>query len=97
MKICRKYKNVTCCFNFGQFFPNRTIIAEPLDDNMNDDTKNNILNRPNEILSKVKQKIDEVLNPSKEIYDATATEKDVLDSASITEDEYYYDFSRFGF
>ena len=26
---CIKYKNIKCKFNFGQFFTNRTIIAEP--------------------------------------------------------------------
>ena len=31
-KTCRKYKNIKCRFNFGQFFTNRTIIAEPLPD-----------------------------------------------------------------
>jgi hypothetical protein len=29
-KTCRKYKSVTCRFNFGQFFTDRTIVAEPL-------------------------------------------------------------------
>ncbi len=33
-KTCRKYKNIPCCFNFGQFFTKRTITAEPLDENM---------------------------------------------------------------
>ena len=33
-KTCRKYKNVACRFNFGQFFTDRTIVAEPLAENM---------------------------------------------------------------
>ena len=37
-----------------------------------------MLNRRKEILSLVKQKIDEVLNPSKEKYDATLTDVDIL-------------------
>ena len=92
-KTCRKYKNVPCRFNFGQFFTKRTIIAEPLDETMDEERKNNILDRRKEILSKVKQKIDEVLNPSKENYDITATEKDILDSGGVTEDEYYWALS----
>ena len=92
-KTCRKYRNIPCRFNFGQFFTKRTIIAEPLDENMDEEIKNNVLNRRKEILSKVKQKIDEVLNPSKENYDATATEKDILDSVGVTENDYYWALS----
>ena len=29
-KTCRKYKNLPCRFNFGEFFMDRTIIAKPL-------------------------------------------------------------------
>ncbi len=60
---------------------------------MDEEIKNNVLNRRKEILSKVKQKIDEVLNPSKENYDATATEKDILDSVGVTENDYYWALS----
>ena len=28
-KTCRKYKNIPCRFNFGQFFTDRTTVAEP--------------------------------------------------------------------
>ena len=44
-KTCRKYKNIKCRFNFGQFFTNRTIIiiAEPLPDNLADELKQPIL------------------------------------------------------
>ena len=27
---CRKYKNVPCRFNYGRFFTDKTIIAEPV-------------------------------------------------------------------
>ena len=33
-KTCCKYKNVGCRFNFGHFFTDRTIIAEPLNDDL---------------------------------------------------------------
>ena len=92
-KTCRKYKNIPCRFNFGQFFTKETIVAEPLDENTNEETKSNILSRRKEILTKVKQKIDEVLNSSKENYDATVTEKDMLDSVGVTEDQYYWALS----
>lgn len=29
-KSCRKYKNIACRFNFGQFFTDSTVVAEPL-------------------------------------------------------------------
>ena len=59
-KTCRKYKNMKCRFNFGHFFTNKTIVAEPLCDDLDPD-----LDRQKEILRLVKEKIDEVLNPSK--------------------------------
>ena len=43
-KTCRKYKNVSCRFNFGQFFTKRTIIAEPVNENEVKRGKSNILN-----------------------------------------------------
>jgi hypothetical protein len=92
-KTCRKYKNVSCCFNFGQVFTKQTIVAEPLDQNLDDESKSSLLNRRKEILCSVKQKIDEVLNPSKENYDATLTETDILNSIGISEDEYYWALS----
>ena len=79
-KTCRKYKNVTCRFNFGQFFTDRTIIAEPLAEDMDDPIKSDLLTRRKEILSKVKQKIDDVLNPSKSTYEPNATPNKILKS-----------------
>ena len=75
------------------FFTKQTIVAEPLDENINPEIKSNILDRRKEILTKVKQKIDEMLNPSKENYDATLSEKDILDSVGVTEDQYYWALS----
>ena len=92
-KTCRKYKNVSCRFGFGQFFTKQTLVAQPLDENLDDESKSSILNRRKEILCLVKQKIDELLNPSKENYDATLTETDILHSVGISEDEYYWALS----
>ena len=88
-KACRRYKNVNCRFNFGQFFSKHTIVAEPLNEDTDDEFRNRVLTRHTEVLSLVKQKIDEVLNPSKDTYDNTLTESDILNSIGISEDEYY--------
>ena len=89
-KTCRKYRNVKCRFNFGQFFTNRTIVAKPISDNSDLEVKKNTMDRRKEILSLVKDKIDDVLNPSKSNYDSTFTEADVFNSVNITEEQYYW-------
>ena len=38
-KTCRKYKNISCRFNFGQLFTNKTIVAEPLNKDLDDAVK----------------------------------------------------------
>ena len=89
-KTCRKYKNIKCRFNFGQFFTNRTIIAEPLPDNIADELKQPILEKQKEILTSVKEKINSVLNSSEpEDYDPNLTEADIFNSLGITQEEYY--------
>lgn len=92
-KTCRKYRNVKCRFNFGQFFTNRTIVAKPISDNSDLEVKKNTMDRRKEILSLVKDKIDDVLNPSKSNYDSTLTEADVFNSVNITEEQYYWALS----
>ena len=89
-KTCRKYKNIKCRFNFGQFFTNRTIIAEPLPDDIADELKQPILEKQKEILTSVKEKINSVLNSSEpEDYDPNLTEADIFNSLGITQEEYY--------
>ena len=92
-KTCRKYKNIKCRFNFGQFFTNRTVVAEPLSDDLDLEEKTNTLDRQKEILSLVKGKIDDLLNPSKSDYDPTLTEADIFSSVNITEEQYYWALS----
>ena len=92
-KTCRKYKNVRCRFNFGQFFTNRTIVAQPLSNDLNDIQKTNIIERQQKILNLVKEKIDDVLNPIKANYDSALTEKDIFTSVGITEEQYYWALS----
>ena len=55
-------------------------------------SRSNILDRRRKILTLVKQKIDEMLNPSKLDYNET-NEADILKSVGITEDEYYWALS----
>ena len=92
-KTCRKYKNIKCRFNFGQFFTNRTIVAEPLSDDLDLEEKTNTMEKRKEILSLVKGKIDDLLNPSKSDYDPTLTEADIFSSVNITEEQYYWALS----
>jgi len=89
-KTCRKYKNINCRFNFGQFFAKRTIVAQPLPEELDEDKKVFILNKQKEILTSVKAKINEVLNPSKpNDYKANTTEEEIFNELGITEGEYY--------
>ena len=88
-KACRKYKNIRCRFNFGQFFTNRTIVAEPLTDNMDEEVKKDLLDCRIKILSSVKQKIDEELNPSTSGFNPQLTDVKIWQSLGITENEYY--------
>ncbi|CAB4001280.1 Hypothetical predicted protein [Paramuricea clavata] len=61
---------------------------------MDDEIKSNILTRRREILSKVKQKIDDVLNPSKPTYDPHATSINILNEIDIiTEQDYQWALS----
>ena len=47
------------------FFTNKTIIAEPLPNDLGDELKQPILKKQKEILTSVKEKVNTVLNPSK--------------------------------
>ena len=64
-KSCRKYKNIDWRYYFSRFFTNRTIIADPLPDDMSGDEKESILQKRNAILNVVKEYIDTYLDPKK--------------------------------
>ena len=64
-------------------FTKSTIVAEPLDGDLDEEIKSNILDRRTKILNSVKQKIDEVLNPSKPDYNETLNEADILKSIGV--------------
>ena len=87
-KSCRKYKNVQCRFHFGKFFTDRTIVAEPLSEELDESMKSKMLQNRNQILSLVNQKIDEVLNPSLSTYNSLLTEDDIFTSIGISKDQY---------
>lgn len=38
-KTCRKYENIACRFEFGHFFTDTTIVAEPLPEDMDPQIK----------------------------------------------------------
>ena len=65
-KTCRKYKNIACRFNFGQFFTERTVVAEPLPDDLEDEFKTNLLTRRNQIGKKQREILFTMI--SKNIY-----------------------------
>ena len=60
---------------------------------MDNDIKSNILARRQEILSKVKQKIDDVLNPNKLTYEAHMTQNEILNDIGIAEQDYEWAIS----
>ena len=64
-KSCKKYKNKKCRYNFGRFFTDRTIISQPLPDNMSVDEREAKLKWKASVLKPVKEYIDEYLDPRK--------------------------------
>ena len=92
-KSCRKYKNVACRFNFGQFFTDSTVVAEPLPDDMDEEIKVDALVKRKEILSLVKQKVDEDLNPSKPEYLPSLSKENIFQDVGITKEQYQWALS----
>ena len=68
-------------------------MAEPLTEDLEDEIKSSILTQRKEILSKVKQEIDDVLNPSKSTYDSHATPIDILNDIGIAKQDYHWALS----
>ena len=80
---CRKYNNT------GHFFTDRTIVAVPLDQSVDILEKSKNLIKRNNILSKVKQYMDEFLDPSKASYLDNLTVNEAFKSLNIVEVDYY--------
>ena len=96
-KTCRRYKNDNCRFHFGRFFTDRTIVAKPLNFNLNDAEKKEILTERYNILKTVSDYINEYLNPSKHnFYDVQREDyikpksiEEILNMLDINVDAYY--------
>ena len=89
-KTFRKYRNMSCRFNFGHFFTEKTIIAKPLSEDMDRDEIYEVLKRRDVTLTKVKNFIDQYLNPNdKTNYQSHMTTDDALQSLRIEKSEYY--------
>ena len=82
-RTCRKYKNIPCRFNFGRFFTERTICAQPLPENTFEEDKAIILGERSKILCKVKCFIDEFLDPHKDAYRDDLSIADILEMLDI--------------
>ena len=95
-KPCRKYRNDGCRFQFGKFFSNQTIVAKPSPSDMPDNMKHSVLSKRKDILSQVKDYINNHLNPAKvNFYDSSKdtfvnlkSVSEVLEEINITEEEY---------
>ena len=95
-KTCGKYKKEPCRFKFRKFFSKETLVVEPLPENIPEKIKVLVLRKRNKILDKVRNYINNFLNPSKvNFYDPTRDDfievksvSEVLEELSITEQEY---------
>ena len=95
-KTCRKYRNDGCIFHGGKFFSNQTIVAKPLPSDMPGNMKHSVLSKRKDIFSKVKDYINNHLNPakvnfydsSKDIFVNLKSVSEILEEINITEEEY---------
>ena len=95
-KACRKYKNEPCRFKYGKIFSIETLAAELLPENMPEEIKVLVLRKKYEILDKVRDYINNFVNPSKaNFFDPTRDDfievksvSEVLEDLSITKQEY---------
>ena len=96
-KSCRKYKNMNCRYSFGRFFTDKTIIADPLPQDLPEKEKMALLEKRKIILDKVKRYIDTMLNPKfvnlyfqdEENYFGQKSVEEILGELQITTEEYY--------
>ena len=77
----------------ASFFTDCTVVAEPLPDDMDEEVKAAALEKRKEILCLVKQKIDEVLNPSKPEYLPSLSKEDIFQDVGITKEQYQWALS----
>jgi len=97
-KSCRKYKNIDCRNSFGKYFCSETIISIPLTDDLANDEKENILRARKQVLDKVKEYINQNLDPKhnnihdpeKDNFREPKTIEEILDELEIPHDMYYH-------
>ena len=64
-KNCHKYKNEKCCFHFGQYFTDCTILARPLEATLSCAKKKEILSERSRLLQVLSEYINDQLSPLK--------------------------------
>ena len=69
------------------------MLAEPLPDDMDEEIKAAALAKGKEILCLVKQKVDEVLNPSKPEHLPSLSKENIFQDVGITEEQYQWALS----
>ena len=97
LKSCRRHKNDNCRFHFGRFFTDRKIVTKPLNSNLNDAKKKEILTERYNILKIMSNYINKHLNPSKHNFYDVQTEdyikpksiEEILNMLDINVDAYY--------
>ena len=95
-KTCCKYGNDGCRLHFVKFFSNQIRVTKPLPSDMLEYMKHSVLSKQKDILSKVKNYINNHLNPAKvNFYDSSRDNfvnlkfvSEVLEELDITEEEY---------
>ena len=98
---CWKYNKRECRFSYSRFFTEKTIIAKPLDSELTNDEKQEVLAWRKTLLKKVKKSIDDNLNPAKlNVIDPTkdnftqpSSIQEILDELEISMDNYCKAFS----
>ena len=92
-KACPNHNSKLCHDNLCRFFTDRTIVAVPLDQSVHIfENSKNLIKRDN-ILSKVKQYINEFLDPGKISYLDNLTVNEALKLLNIAEVDSYYALS----
>ena len=85
-KSCRKHKNVTCRYSFGNFFTGRTIIAEPLHEEMDGKSKAAKIRTSGKVKSYIGEDLNPAIIPMKDGYIDTST---ILRKLETTEEQCY--------
>ena len=99
-KTCRKYRNDKCRFHLGKFFTACTIIAQPFEHSVPKDIRHAKMQCRNTILKKVKNYIDNELNPSRKNFLYNAIDdyvelkslEEILSLLEISSMDYQKDF-----